>query len=96
MAVEPVADRVEVVLEQGRIHVEGSWRRCGGEASAVRTGLTVAPEAIASDAALCRRSCGVSPSISVAERAGSHTRRRQLASRTLHSWVGRTCTSIPR
>jgi len=42
MAVEPVADRVEVVLEQGRIHVEGSWRRCGGEASAVRTGLTVA------------------------------------------------------
>src|SRR5829696_2784590 len=28
---------------KGRIHVEGSWRRCGGEASAVHTGLTVAP-----------------------------------------------------
>jgi hypothetical protein len=59
-------------------------------------GLDSGPEAIASDAALCRRSCGVSPSISVEERAGSHTRRRQLASRTLHRWVGRTYTSIPR
>lgn len=50
--------------------------------SIVWTTFTSAPDAIASDAAVCRRPCGVSPVSPVASTAGMNTERRKWLSRS--------------
>ncbi len=78
--VQPFAYGVEVAGEQARVHVQRHG--CGRVAEMRCTALTLAPDATARLAAVCRSTCGVTLSRPAAVAAGSNTRRRKFELRT--------------